>query len=158
MVELKVKQNAGYEIISQIALDRDLFVLGKMEAESYTMYVTWNSGDGLNFYHGHYFKDDYEAAVADLFERAGYVQKSDKTPRQMLEEQGYFGIVMWSDEDLAVILEAHGIKEPDKYIETFRKYIYDDDFCEVMIERGSEYLYSAFYEAKRNGEFKKEEK
>lgn len=141
MVELKVKENAGYEIISQIALDKDLFVLGKLENSTGTMYVTWTSSDGKSFYHGHYFHNDYEAALQDMFERAGYVQKTNKTPSQMLEDEGYFWIVMWSDEDLAAALEYKLVEPTKENIEILKGLVWGNKLREFMIERGWDYLY-----------------
>lgn len=74
MIELKVKENAGYKFIAQASVpfglspDEYLIVLGEQLVGDKLQYVTWISLDGENFNHGHYITDK-RAALNDFVER-----------------------------------------------------------------------------------------
>ena len=63
--------NAGYEITEKLTVGNSFFVLGCMESEYGTKYVTWQAraDDPTNYFWGHYI-GNYEDAREDLFERA----------------------------------------------------------------------------------------
>ena len=63
--------NAGYTIIETVRIADDLeVVLGKNATSFGDVYVTWQCGNGSDYFWGHYFKCDYAAARKDLFRRA----------------------------------------------------------------------------------------
>lgn len=74
MIELKVKENAGYKFIAQASVpfglspDEYLIVLGEQLVGDKLQYVTWISLDGENFDLGHYITDK-RAALNDFVER-----------------------------------------------------------------------------------------
>ena len=92
MIELKVKENAGYKFIAQASVpfglspDEYLIVLGEQLVGDKLQYVTWISLDGENFNHGHYITDK-RAALNDFVER---VEREARMPspydRWMKEE------------------------------------------------------------------------
>ena len=92
MIELKVKENAGYKFIAQASVpfglspDEYLIVLGEQLVDDKLQYVTWISLDGENFNHGHYITDK-RAALNDFVER---VEREARMPspydRWMKEE------------------------------------------------------------------------
>ena len=59
--------NAGYEIISSLAVCGTEFVLGKNDSAP-ECYVTWECNDGSNYFWGHYFSD-FDSAYKDLHRR-----------------------------------------------------------------------------------------
>jgi hypothetical protein len=145
MLELKVKENIGYKITMQCTVvnganEELIVVLGERDDGRC---VTWITMDGERFDLGHYFYKEHKLeAMNDMFERAkswnlGYARKFHKTPREMLEDEGYFGIVMWSNDELGAALNEAGYSPTERNIEFLRveseQSLYDD-----MIERGWE--------------------
>lgn len=106
-------------------------------------YATWLTMDGENFDLGHYFaKGQRLKAMEDMFQRAekwdiDYADNVLKTPREMLEDEGWFGIVMWSDDDLGAALNEAGYLPTERNIELLRGES-ERSLCEDMIARGWE--------------------
>lgn len=65
---MRVRTNAGFEIVDSIFIGDSEFVLG-VNKTSPAMYVTWKCADGTNYYWGHYHTDQI-AAKRDLLKRA----------------------------------------------------------------------------------------
>jgi hypothetical protein len=145
MLELKVKENIGYKITMQCTVvnganEELMVVLGE---HSDGRYATWITIDGKDFNIGHYFaKGQRFEAMKDMFRRAekwdiDYADNVLKTPREMLEDEGYFGIVMWCDEDLGAALNQAGYSPTERNIELLRDES-EQALCDDMIERGWE--------------------
>ena len=65
------RTNAGYTVIETIRADEHTeVVLGKKETSLGTMYVTWQCLDCNDYFWGHYFVNDENAARRDLCNRA----------------------------------------------------------------------------------------
>lgn len=148
MLELKVKENIGYKITMQCTVvnganEELMVVLGE---HSDGRYATWITIDGKDFNIGHYFaKGQRFEAMKDMFRRA---EKWDidyaemlKTPLEMLEDEGYFGIVMWNKEDLESALELRDLPPTEHNIETLKRLLGNQWFDGIMIERGWDYIY-----------------
>ena len=64
------RTNAGYTIIETARVNERLeIVLGRMETSLGTMFVTWQCLNGNNYFWGHYFNGDPDAARSDMRER-----------------------------------------------------------------------------------------
>ena len=68
---MDVEKNAGYEITEKLTVGNAIFVLGRMDSQHGTKFVTWQAraDDPTNYFWGHYIAT-YEDAREDLFERA----------------------------------------------------------------------------------------
>lgn len=166
MLELKRTENIGYKFIMHCAVtngaNEDLIVvLGEHEDGRF---VTWLTMDGENFDLGHYFaKGQRLKAMEDMFQRAekwdiDFAYKMTKTPRQMLRDEGYFGIVMWNDDDLKEALDRKGYPDTEHNLDLLRTE------CECgtgihgfMIERGWDFIYETIGLLENSDEYKLEE-
>lgn len=74
--------------------------------------------------------------------RRYYSRNPKKTPREMLEEQGYFGIVMWTREDLQEALVMNGYPAIENNIDELEVACTQGSYtiANAMIERGWDYL------------------
>lgn len=64
------RTNAGYTIIETARVNERLeIVLGRMETSLGTMFVTWQCLNGNDYFWGHYFNGDPDAARIDMRER-----------------------------------------------------------------------------------------
>ena len=146
MLELKRTENIGYKFIMHCVVtngaNEDLIVV--LGEHSDGRYATWITINGKDFSIGHYFaKGQRFEAMKDMFRRAerwdiDYAEML-KTPREMLEDEGYFGIVMWTDEDLGAALNEAGYLPTERNIELLRGES-ERSICEDMIARGWETL------------------
>lgn len=77
---MNMEKNAGYEITEKLTVGNSIFVLGHMDSQFGTKYVTWAAKeyDPTNCFWGHYM-GTYEDAREDLFERA-YLESQDRNP------------------------------------------------------------------------------
>ena len=65
-----IRMNQGYMIIEVVRINTILeVVLAQINTGCDTQYVTWQCTDGQNYYWGHYFMNDFNAARHDLFSR-----------------------------------------------------------------------------------------
>lgn len=165
MLELKVKENIGYKITMQCTVvnganEELIVVLGERDDGRC---VTWITMDGERFDLGHYFYKEHKLeAMNDMFERAkswnlGYARKFHKTPREMLEDEGYFGIVMWCDEDLKNALEVQSLPPTEQNIGTLRRFVDKHWFDDIMVERGWDYIYDTINSNNEEFEYYDEE-
>ena len=70
MENTKPRTNAGYTIIEAARVnDRLEIVLGRKETSLGTVFVTWQCLDVDNYFWGHYFNGDPDAARCDMRER-----------------------------------------------------------------------------------------
>lgn len=70
MENTAARTNAGYEIIEAARVNARLeIVLGRMQTSFGTMFVTWQCKDGNNYFWGHYFNGDPDAARSDMRKR-----------------------------------------------------------------------------------------
>lgn len=92
MIELKVKENAGYKFIAQASVpfglspDEYLIVLGEQLVGDKLQYVTWISLDGENFNHGHCITDK-RAALNDFVERVENEARMPSIDYRWLEKE-----------------------------------------------------------------------
>jgi len=100
MIELKVKENAGYEFIAQASVpfglspDEYLIVLGEKIVDGKAQYVTWISIDGENFNHGHYITDK-RAALHDFVERVENNSRMPSLYDRWMKEEVEFRVKQW---------------------------------------------------------------
>lgn len=149
MLELKVKENIGYKITMQCTVvnganEELIVVLGERDDGRF---VTWITIDGERFDLGHYFDKEHKLeAMNDMFERAkswnlGYARKFYKTPLEMLEDEGNFGIVTWCDEDLINALEMKSLPPTEHNVGILKGLVNNHWFVDFMSEFGWDYIY-----------------
>lgn len=61
--------------------------------------------------------------------------------RMMAEQEGYFGIVLWQEDDLIEALANHGIEPTEENVQKLWSAMDDDDLCGNMIAAGWDYIY-----------------
>lgn len=147
MLELKRTENIGYKFIMHCAVtngaNEDLIIV--LGEHSDGRYATWLTMDGENFDLGHYFaKGQRLKAMEDMFQRAekwdiDFADNVLKTPHEMLEDEGWFGIVMWSDDDLGTALIEAGYSPTERNVELLKK-MSEQSLHDEMISRGWETL------------------
>ena len=70
MENTPARTNAGYTIIEAACVNNRLEIaLGRKETSLGTVFVTWQCHDGDNYFWGHYFNGDPDAARRDMLER-----------------------------------------------------------------------------------------
>lgn len=77
---MNTEKNAGYDITEKLTVGNSIFVLGRMDSQYGTKYVTWaaRQDDPTNYFWGHYI-GTYEDAREDLFERA-LIESQNRNP------------------------------------------------------------------------------
>ena len=63
------RENAGYTIVGSMEIGNKEIVLGQMDSQYGTKFVTWECTGGGNYYWGHYFDNELEAK-ADFCRRS----------------------------------------------------------------------------------------
>ena len=141
MLELKTKSNIGYKITMQCTVvnganEELIVVLGE---HSDGRFVTWITMDGERFDLGHYFgKEQRLEAMEDMFRRAekwdiDYAYNVLKTPHEMLEDEGHFGIVTWCDDDLKNALEVQDLPPTEHNVGILKGLVNNHWFVLLML-------------------------
>jgi len=116
MIELKVKENAGYEFIAQASVpfglspDEYLIVLGEKIVDGKAQYVTWISIDGENFNWGHYITDK-RAALNDFVERVENEARMPSIDYRWLEKEVKYRVTEFADNDYVVFSADELLKD-----------------------------------------------
>lgn len=118
MIELKVKENAGYKFIAQASVpfglspDEYLIVLGEQLVGDKLQYVTWISLDGENFNHGHYITDK-RAALNDFVERVENEARMPSIDYRWLEKEVKHRVTEFADYDYVAFSADELLKDSD---------------------------------------------
>lgn len=118
MIELKVKENAGYKFIAQASVpfglspDEYLIVLGEQLVGDKLQYVTWISLDGENFNHGHYITDK-RAALNDFVERVENEARMPSLQHRWLEKEVEYRVREFADYDYVAFSADELLKDSD---------------------------------------------
>lgn len=155
MLELKVKENGKYEFVQHCTVvngagEYCIVVLGQHKDGRL---VTWETMDGKDFHSGHYFAEgSFIEATRDMLRRASkWNYDVYQEPRKQLEEDGWFGIVMWSDDDLRNALEREEFPATKDNIDALAceaNGVIEDD----MIARGWDTLQTLVWNLDNNNE------
>ena len=148
MIELKVKENAGYKFIAQASVpfglspDEYLIVLGEQLVGDKLQYVTWISLDGENFNHGHYITDK-RAALNDFVERVENEARMPSPYDRWMKEEVKYRVTEFAHSHYTLYDEYDLLKDSDFMhlaSETVRS-VYEDNW------RLGDMIYEALSEA-----------